>query len=193
MTDMSKCFWVHWLDYIAKVGPPLNSHLIIPSGPTFLPPLVNNDPFLLPSVFSPAHIRITLETVRPVAAFFLSLGCDCTDMRAYATIFPDHPSKTWRRGPAMTVVCTRCGLLTNTHFWFCQRFLTEPRGNVLHDRLPKMYGSVTSGRQLGPNWAALLCSPQTPLSATSQEICARSMQSENHQTLTKSIGEHHFA
>lgn len=158
MTDMSKCFWVHWLDYIAKVGPLLNSHLIIPSGPTFLPPVVNNDPFLLSSVFSPEYIRITLETAQPVAAFSLPFGCDCIDIRAYATIFPDHPSKTQQRGRAMTVVCTRSGLLTNTRFWFRQHFLTEPQGHVLHDRPQKMYGSITSVRQLCPKWAALLCS-----------------------------------
>ena len=70
--------WLH-----RKIGPPLNSHLIILSGPTFLS-LVNNDPFLLPSVFLFYKLRLrwklhSLSAARPLSiSISLSLSLSLT-------------------------------------------------------------------------------------------------------------------
>lgn len=139
--------WLH-----RKFGPPLNSHLIIPSGPTFLS-LVNNDPFLLPSFFSLLQIVIALEIVWPVCSsdHFLSW----LRSRAICSIFVANPSKT----PEQRVsVWARLACWQTYVFYFAKKVI-QPRGKVLHNRPRKMYDTITSARQLTLNLAAFLHGP----------------------------------
>ncbi len=108
--------WLH-----RKFGPPLNSHLIILSAPTFLS-LVNNDPFLLPSFFSLLQIAIALEIVWPVCSSggFLSWPW----FVAICWRFGADPSKTWRKRVS---VCACLGLVTNIRFLFLQKWYS-PEG-----------------------------------------------------------------
>lgn len=107
--------WLH-----CTFGPPLNSHLIILSDPTFLS-LVNNDPFLLPSFFSLLQIVTALEIAWPVCSSNHFLSWPWLQLYAWYSqlIQAKHRVESQH-------MCS-LGLLTNISFLFRQKWYS-PEG-----------------------------------------------------------------
>lgn len=137
--------WLH-----GKFGPPSYSHLIILSRPNFFLSCYNNDPFLLPSLFSLLQIVIELEIMWTVCSPDHFLLWPWLQLYARYSLFIQ--AKHWVERVS---VCARLACRQTYVFYFAK--VIQPRGKVLHNRPRKMYDTITSARQLALNLAAFLC------------------------------------
>lgn len=136
--------WLH-----RKFGPPLYSHLIILSRPTFLSLVVTTTLFFSPPSFLFCKLWLSWKLCGLSAALTtFSCGCDCSYML-------DIPCSSKHNTEQRVSVCACLACWQTYVFYFAK--VIQPRGKVLHNRPRKMYDTITSARQLALNLAAFLC------------------------------------
>lgn len=136
--------WLH-----RKFGPPLYSHLIILSRPTFLSLVITTTLFFSPPSFLFCKLWLSWKLCGLSAApTTFSCGRDCSYML-------DIPCSSKQNTEQRVGVCACLACWQTYVFYFAK--VIQPRGKVLHNRPRKMYDTITSARQLALNLAAFLC------------------------------------